>query len=249
MSAQHHELHLLTGSYALDALNHQEQASFERHLSRCPACAEEVRGMREAAARLGMATAVTPPAAMRARVLAAVPRTRQLPPGPAGGGRRAALRRLPLGRTGLGAGFLALAAAVAWLAVGQASTNDQLQQARASRDAVAAVLAAPDAHVATRTASVGGTVTAVISEREHEAVITTGGVPSLTAARVYQLWVITSGGTATSAGLLQATSPGLTSPALAAGVQAGDQLGITVEPAGGTRQPTTKPVVLVPVTD
>ena len=52
MSAQRHELHLLTGSYALDALTGDEQADFEEHLDRCPACAEEVRGLRETAARL-----------------------------------------------------------------------------------------------------------------------------------------------------------------------------------------------------
>lgn len=44
MSVQRHELHLLTGSYALDALTDDEQSDFEKHLARCPSCAEEVRG-------------------------------------------------------------------------------------------------------------------------------------------------------------------------------------------------------------
>src|ERR1700742_1053465 len=52
-----HDLHLLTGSYALDALPADEQADFEKHLSRCAACAEEVRGLRETTARLGVAGA------------------------------------------------------------------------------------------------------------------------------------------------------------------------------------------------
>ena len=73
MSVQRHELHLLTGSYALDALTDDEQAYFEKHLARCPSCAEEVRGLREAAARLAMATAVTPPPEMRPRVLSRRP--------------------------------------------------------------------------------------------------------------------------------------------------------------------------------
>ena len=93
VSLQRHELHLLTGSYALDALTDDERAEFEKHLDRCPSCAEEVRGLRETAARLAMATAVTPPPGMRQEVLAAAALTRQLRrlgvarcPGPAGRG-------------------------------------------------------------------------------------------------------------------------------------------------------------------
>jgi hypothetical protein len=32
---------------------------------------------------------------------------------------------------------------------------------------------------------------------------------------------------------------------LASGLVAGDQLGLTVEPAGGSKQPTTKPILLL----
>jgi anti-sigma-K factor RskA len=58
---------------------------------------------------------------------------------------------------------------------------------------------------------------------------------------------MTSSGAAESAGLLTVTSSGATAPALADGVLPGDRLGITVEPAGGTPQPTTTPVVVMPV--
>ena len=252
MSVQRHELHLLTGSYALDALTGDEQADFEKHLARCPACAEEVRGLRETAARLAMATAVSPPPEMRPRVLAAVPRTRQLPPPGrnllARAGERTGLRRLSPSRAGLTAGVLALVAAVAFLLVTQVSTSRQLQQAQAGNSAIAAVLAAPDARIESLPATVGGTVSAVLSVREREAVVTAADIPSPPESRVYQLWVITSSGTARSAGLLTITSSGSAAPLLASGVLPGDRLGITVEPAGGTAQPTTTPVVIVPVT-
>jgi anti-sigma-K factor RskA len=251
VSVQRHELHLLTGSYALDALSDDEQADFEKHLARCPSCTEEVRGLRETAARLAMATAVTPPPEMRTRVLAAVPQIRQLPPTgrsrPARGD-RTGTRRLSAARAGVTAGILALAAAVAFLLVTQVSTSRQLQQAQASNRAIAAVLAAPDARIESVPASVGGTVNAVMSARDREAVVTTADIPSLPETRVYQLWVITASGAAKSAGLLAVTSSGSAAPVLASGVKPGDQLGITVEPAGGTAQPTTTPVVLVPVT-
>jgi len=76
------DLHVLTGSYALDAISDEEREEFERHLHHCPACDAEVRGLRETAARLAMARAVRPPARMEQRVLAAAYRTRQLPPLP-----------------------------------------------------------------------------------------------------------------------------------------------------------------------
>lgn len=248
MSAASHELHLLTGGYALDALPDAERAEFEKHLARCPSCAEEIRGMRETAARLAMATAVTPPTGMRSRVLAVTPHTRQLPPPGRNLLARTGLRRISLSRTALSAGILTLAAAVVFLLVTQVATSRQLRQAQAGNRAIAAVLAAPDARVEAVTATVGGRVTAVMSLREHEAVVTAAGMPAPPGTRVYQLWVMSSSGAARSAGLLTITSAGSATPVLAAGVLPGDRLGITVEPAGGTKQPTTTPVVIMPVT-
>jgi anti-sigma-K factor RskA len=253
VSVQRHELHLLTGGYALDALPDEDRAEFERHLARCPSCADEVLGMREAAARLALAAAVAPPPGMREQVLTAIPRTRQLPPaGPrllARTGKRARPRRLPLSRAvAATVGALTLVAAIAFLVVTQISTSSQLHQSQAASRAIAAVLAEPDARIESATATVGGTVTAVVSVRDREAVVTTAGVPSLPQARVYQLWVMTAAGTARSAGLLKLTGSGSADPVLAADVRPGDRLGITVEPDGGTRQPTTTPIVIMPVT-
>jgi anti-sigma-K factor RskA len=241
---------MLTGSYALDALAGHERATFEKHLDRCDTCADEVRGLREAAARMAMATAIAPPREMRRRVLAAAPLTRQLPP-PGRNllprpGRLDRPRHVRPSQAGITAAIVALAAAVVFLFVTQATTQHQLRQAQASGRAIAAVLAAPDAHVESMTASVGGTVTAVMSLTRHEAVISTADVPALTGGKVYQLWVMGPSG-ARSAGLLPAGRAGVTVPVLAEGVRPGDRLGITVEPAGGTARPTTAPVVVMPV--
>jgi anti-sigma-K factor RskA len=249
MSVQRHELHLLTGSYALDALPADEQAEFERHLSRCPACTEEVRGLRETTARLGMAAAAAPPPAMRARVLAAAPRIRQVPPDGHPATRwRGRLGRKPLARAGITSGMLALAAAAVFLLVTTLSTNSQLHQVQQQSAAVAAVLSAPDAHSETLATSAGGEVKAIVSVDEQEAVVTTAGVPVLSSSKVYQLWVVTPQGAAKSAGLLKMTSSGTTNPVLASAIVAGDRLAITVEPAGGSAQPTTIPVVALKVT-
>jgi len=246
------DLHVLTGSYALDAISDTEREEFERHLQHCPACEAEVRGMRETAARLALACAVTPPARMEQQVLAATYLTRQLPPLSADRPRRALPRRassrsafprgaFPRGAVTRRVAVLAAAASVAVaaaLGITQLSAQHQLDQARAT--AIARVVTAPDAHVATARTSVGGSVTVVTSAALREAVVSASGMASLPSSRVYQVWVMSPSG-ARSAGLMHGSS------LLASAVRPGDRIGITVEPADGTARPTTTPVAVLPV--
>ena len=98
------EPHTLAGAYALDALTGADRARFERHLARCPQCAQEICGLREATARLAAAAAEQPPAGLTERALAAAARTRQLPPPTRGtssrktSGRATSSRRCSLAR-------------------------------------------------------------------------------------------------------------------------------------------------------
>jgi anti-sigma-K factor RskA len=244
VSVQSHDFHLLTGAYAVDALTGDELGEFERHLDHCPPCAEEVRGLRETAARLGLAAAIEPPPWMREQVLDAANRVRQLPPSGTrlltdGSPRPARRLRRRLPRP---IAVTAMAAAIVALAVLQVGTRHQLQQAQARNQSVASVLAASDARIELSSPAVGGTVTAVVSQHDREAVITAAGMPTPGDAKVYQLWVLSPAG-ARSVGLLPGSSAGATSPVLADDVQPGDQLAITIEPAGGTKKPTTSPIV------
>jgi anti-sigma-K factor RskA len=272
-------MHVLTGSYALDALDAQERAEFERHLQHCPSCQAEVRGLRETAARLAIARAAQPPAQLEQRVLAATYRTRQLPP-LAGVRLRRDLRQTRLAR--LFAGWLAagqpdssrgrrsrrgqgtgrsnnwlrsprligaVAAAGVVAAVGlgitQVSTQHQLDSAQATSASIARVLDAPDARIEAASATPGGAVTVVVSAQQREAVVTTRGMPALSSSRVYQVWVMSSSG-ARSVGLLSSTNH--IGQLLASGVRSGEQIGITVEPSGGSPHPTTTPIATVPLT-
>jgi anti-sigma factor RsiW len=242
VKAMREDLHVLTGSYVLDATSDTEREEFERHLQHCPACEAEVRGMRETAARLALACAVTAPARMEQRVLAAAYQTRQLPPLSADRPRRSLPRRafprraLPR-RLAVLAAAASVAAAVA-LGITQLSAQHQLDQARAT--AIARVVTAPDAHVETARTSAGGSVTVVTSAALREAVVSASGMASLPSSRVYQVWVMSPSG-ARSAGLIHGSS------LLASAVRPGDRIGITVEPAGGTARPTTTPVAVLPV--
>ena len=236
--------HVLTGSYALDALPEPERAEFERHLQHCPSCEAEVRGLRETAARLAMVQALQPPPAMAQRVLAAAYRTRQLPPLPgdrlraAREHRRAQVaRRFAPRRIAAFAAAATVAAAVA-LGITQVSTQHRLESTQASNAAITRVVTAPDARIESTRTSAGGSVTVVASAALREAVVTGTGTPP--AGRVYQVWVMSPSG-ARSAGLMAGPST-----VLASAVVPGDRIGITVEPAGGTSKPTTTPVAVLP---
>src|SRR6202034_772699 len=95
--------------------------------------------------------------------------------------------------------------------------------------------------------SVGGTATVVFSRASHKMIFTTAGLPPLPASKVYELWLLTPG-SARAAGLLPSPSGGRSAPLLASGLAAGDKAGVTVEPAGGTSQPTTTPILEIPLT-
>ncbi|MFZ0083356.1 MAG: anti-sigma factor, partial [Trebonia sp.] len=161
------------------------------------------------------------------------------------GDRAARSRLIRPSQAGIAA-ILALAAALVFLLVTQVTTRQELRQSQSANHAIAAVLAAPDARIETMPATVGGSVTAVLSVRQHEAVVTAVGLPTPAGSRIYQLWVMSPAG-ARSAGQLPASHAGSTSLVLAVEVEPGDRLGVTVEPAGGTAQPTTTPVVVMPV--
>jgi anti-sigma-K factor RskA len=233
-------LHDLADAYALDALDDADRERFERHLRTCPACADDVRRYTEIATALAMAVAAEPPPALRERVLAAATVTRQLPP-PVVAPRRAAVTRSPwMPRLAVGLAAAGVAAA-AVLAVVQVSTQDRLNTVQAQNEAIAAVLAAPDARFTSARSTVGGTAAVVLSASERKLVFISSGLPSLPASEVYQLWLI-GPVKARSAGLLSQAN-GKSSPVLAAGVALDDKVGVTVEPAGGTSSPTTTPIL------
>jgi anti-sigma-K factor RskA len=238
-----HDLHILSGAYALDALEGAERDRFEHHLHRCQPCAHEVGGLRETATRLATAAAVVPPQGLRVRVLAAVARTRQASPA-VDQQQRPAPRSTWVPRLAAAVAAVGVAAAVV-LGVAQLDARHRLDQTRAQSRAMAAVLAAPDARIMKQPTSAGGVATVVVSAGRHEMIFSTAGLPGLPAAKVYELWVMGPPGTR-SAGLLAAEA-GRTTPILASGLRSGDLVGLTVEPAGGTAQPTSKPILVMPL--
>jgi anti-sigma-K factor RskA len=121
---------------------------------------------------------------------------------------------------------------------------DALSSAQAGDAAIAALMSAPDARTTSVATSAGGTATVISSLREAAFVFTSFGLRALPATEVYELWFIGRGG-ARPAGLVPPAGDGSTSPVLASGLEPGDKVGVTVEPAGGTAAPTTTPIVVM----
>ncbi|WP_151479509.1 anti-sigma factor [Streptomyces albicerus] len=242
------ELHSLAAPYALDALEPHEHKRFEKHLRRCDSCAAEVRALREDAVRLAWSTAAPAPAAMRDRVLMAVrttpqetasgePQARARAERPQSRARRSGFSPflIPLASTTAAAALVV----AALFGVQAARTQDQLDQERAQAREIAHVLAAPDARATAGRDANGQGISVVASASERTAVVTGAGLGTPSNGRVHQLWLMLPEVKPRSLGLLDGDTP-----LIATGLDTNaTSLAVTVEPSGGSAQPTTAPVV------
>jgi anti-sigma-K factor RskA len=259
MRTRQPEPHTLAGAYALDALTGTDRAHFEQHLARCEQCSREISGLWEATARLAAAAAIEPPPGLTARALAAAGQTRQLSPltrqtparhaamtglaGAAGARAAVPLRRPWMPRLALAAAAACLvAAAIAGVAAHTAAHQLGEQQLRGH--AIAAVLAAPDATMLTARITTGGTAAIVMSHRDRSLVFTAAGLRPLRSSQCYELWLMGPAGDK-PAGMLPGPRHGMTGPVIASGLQPGDHLGLTIEPAGGSPHPTSAMIMVL----
>jgi anti-sigma factor RsiW len=216
----------------MDALEAADAKRFERHLTGCDACAQEVTELRETASRLGAATAVPAPPGMKAAVLAAAARTSQQHVVAGAAARRPArapalVRRFALVAAPVAAGLVAIA-----VVFGMASSdaNQRLHQDGQRNQAVAAVLTARDAHMMTGVVTGGGSATIVMSHNMEALVFTAANLP---ASSVYELWLVGPDGHRAE-GAVAVAGHGMAGPMIAAGLHPGDHLMLTAGAAGTT---------------
>lgn len=228
------DLHTLSGAFALDALSADDAFEFFKHLDECPACHEEVAELREVAAKLGASAAVSAPPDLRSRVLSAADREPQLPPLVSTSPQDHVHSQKWLPR------ILAAAAALVAIAVGGVVV-DQLNDPEATLAAdVARVFDADDASTQNASTTTGATVSVATSASLGRMAVDTDELPALSGGQVYQLWTMT-GETARSRGVLSDPDDGASMRLPGAEVS----VAITIEPKGGSEQPTTEPIVSV----
>ena len=235
------DVHTLTGAYVCDALGPRERSAFEEHMARCPECAAEVRELQEVAAIMAVAVAEQPPAGLKDAVDARIRVTRQEPPitsmEAAVAAPRAPHRRFRAAWS-VAAALALVAAGLGWRVADQQS---QISSLNAQTTQISQLLAAPDAATTRVSVSGGGTALVVDSRSRNEAAVTFTDVADAPAGKTYQLWLMTSTGAARSVGLMTVTPD---KPLLISGLSGEAQVGMTVEPSGGSARPTTTPIMV-----
>ena len=229
------DLHKLTGAYAVDALDDLERARFEQHLDECDDCRFEVAELRETAALLADSVSEAPPAALRDSVLAGIAQVRPLPPvaTPMPTPATTLRRRLPL---------LVAAAAVLIVGLGAVVWQPWSEETPTRLAAAEQILDAPDAQQVFLDLGDAGQATVTRSKERDRAVIQTEDMVAAPDGKDYELWLMSPDGDFTAAGLMPDGGDQtlvLDGPAADAAA-----VGITVEPDGGSSEPTSEPIAL-----
>jgi anti-sigma-K factor RskA len=221
----------LAAVYALDAVSDDEHRAIEARLAEADsdvatAFLREVREIRESMAAVSDATAVDPPAHVRQHLLDAIttpdPHVADAPISLAARRNR---RRY----------FLLAAAAAVVIAIGGIGIATQLRDELPPTSAQ--VLAADDVRTTSGSIEGGGTATVVYSKDVDAGVLVMNNVAPPTDGTVYQMWLIGPDG-ATAAGTMAPDDVAPSTTAVLEGISDATALGFSVEPSGGSAQPT-----------
>lgn len=239
---------LLSGAYALHAVTPEEAELVESAMQDSEELRSEIVGLSDTAVALGLGLPpMTPPPALRARLLDAIESTPQegvqvdataavssVETVPAGAHivPRRRRRRRPMA-------VLALAAAAVVLFGGGFLVQRTLLEPQSE---YTSIIQAADSQDITAEVRGGGIATVAWSKSEHRTAITLNGVTT-PSGKVLQLWTVRNG-VATSAGLYEPMN-GQRFAVVSGTPNAGESFAVTVEPDGGSTQPTTQPIVKV----
>ncbi|MCH9815632.1 MAG: anti-sigma factor [Actinomycetia bacterium] len=234
------DLHLLSGAYALDALDDLERVRFEKHLRGCESCAAEVAELSDVAAELGSAQRVKAPDSLRTAVLAEVTRTpQQVPVVP-----RESTDSRPVTRY-VGYAVAAVALVVAGIGIGQVvAVNDTQPELVAESSELVALATAPDTQVV-RSSNDNGRFAYLVSQESNRAVMVGEGVQTPGNERTYQMWLLDAQGDAISMGVFEPNSTGEVVLPMEGDLAGAQGFAVTVEPSGGSQVATTDPIDVV----
>ena len=211
-------IHDLTAAYALDALEPGESRAYEEHLAGCERCREELASLQATAGSLAYAVEpATPPAELRERILDAA----------RADGLRPSVTCLPRAERWFRP-LVAVAAVAACAAVGLGIWNISLHNRLGH------------AQEALRGLPLTGAKGSVVVSGGNGALVVSDLAPA-PAGKTYQAWVI-AGGRAYPAGIFGGGRRTIVFK-LDRALPAGAVVAVTLEPAGGSKQPTQKPFI------
>lgn len=212
------EFEELSAAYVMRALPEDEAREVEAHLASCDKHAS-LAGLRSAAAALSLAAPERePPAALKRRLLAAI-REPQTTPSVA----KPARWLRP---------SYALAAALAVAVVALLAWNLSLQLSDGGDDG-AVVREFVSGKISGRL---------VYLPESQEAILTVYGLEGIPSSKAFEVWAITDG-QPRPIGLF--TSRPFTAPVMQADLSQADSVAVTVEPALGSLEPTSDPIIVI----
>ena len=224
-------------AYLLDALTEHESREMERHIEECARCQERARWLQASVETLPTAVEqLEPPPELRERLMQTVraeaaidhvaPAAAREPTrrGPGWLGR---LLSVPRPAMALGALLLAIAGGAVGYALGSGDDGPGSTTLQAT--------VAPQASGARAT----------LVREGDSGVLHVSGLPQRR-ARIYEVW-IARGKEVRPAGLFQVDRTGRGAAAIPTGLDEADQVMVSLEPAGGSEQPTSDPLVIVDV--
>lgn len=227
MEQSHEDVKALVGAYVLGAVPREGVPSIRAHILSCDECMAEAEELSEAARSLSLTVeSVAPPPGFTQTVLDQVAQERSGTPTPS----RTRKWRRPLMA-------LSFAAVSVFAVVMGAIALDTRERAESSRRAVTAILEASQGIELRGEAG----VSAKLVPGESGAVFVATGLEELPGDRTYQLWLI-KGGAPVSAGTFD-VSKGVALLRTSRSPTGFDGAAVTVEPRGGSPQPTTEPVI------
>jgi anti-sigma-K factor RskA len=218
------DLHSLAAAYVLDALDDNERREFEQHLEDCPACAEELDSLRDAASALAFAVeGPAPPPSLRESILE---RARAERPPEVASIRSRRRYALPV-VTAVAA--VAACAAIA-LGVWASTLNSDLDSEQRTIDQIGSVLSDGGARTIALTPQRGQLVVAP----SGNAVLVASGIQPAPSGKTYEAWVVPAKGAPVPAGIFRGGNDAVL--LLNRDVPRGTKVAVSLEPAGGSQK-------------
>jgi anti-sigma-K factor RskA len=233
--------------YAINALDNDEVERLERELTRAPEAERsrylrEIGRTREALVQMTAVDETPPPPQLRESLLAALPSAL-----PEVGSAPAKVINLAERRRRFSIAVSAVAAAlilvIGGVMVGRVTAPEEKAPVSALEQQTMAILGAGDMQLKKDTLSDGGSVTVATSREANQAVVIAEGLPPTPAGQTYQMWLLGEGHDPTSVGTMGAEPVRQAVPI--ADLTGSDRIAVTIEPDGGSPQPTGEVVTAV----